>query len=83
MADKKVGQVVHYYDKLGVAVISLTDGSLAVGDMIKISCGDEEFTQTVESMQVEHKEVKSAAKGDEFGLKVDQPVKNKAVVYKE
>lgn len=82
MADKKIGRVVHYYDNLGVAVIALTEDGLSVGDTIKISHGEEEFTQTVGSMQIDHKDIKQAKKGDEFGLKVDQPVKRRADVYK-
>ena len=81
MADKKVGKVTHYYDKIGVAVIDLTAG-LKKGDKIKITKDDEEFEQEVESMQVEHKEVASAKKGDSIGLKIDQEVKRKAEVYK-
>ena len=81
MADKKVGKVTHYYDKIGVAVLDLTAG-LKLGDKIKIVKDAEELEQEVKSMQVEHKEVKSAKKGDSVGMKVDQPVKRKAEVYK-
>ena len=81
MADKKVGKVSHYYDKIGVAVIDLTEG-LKTGDKIKIGKDDEEFEQEVQSMQVDHKEVKTAKKGDSIGLKVDKEVKRKAEVYK-
>lgn len=73
--DKQVGKVVHYYDKLGVAIIDLDKGGLKVGDEIKFKHGEDEFTQKVESLQVDHKEVDSVKKGDSFGLKVDQPTK--------
>ncbi len=81
MADKKVGKVTHYYDKLGVAVVDLT-ANLAVGDKIKIIKGDQEFEQEITSIQAEHKQVDKAKKGDSIGLKVDQPVLRKAQVYK-
>lgn len=82
MSDVKIGRVSHYYDKIGVAVLDLT-GSLAVGDTIKFVRGGEElFTQTVSSMQVEHKEIPKAGKGDAIGLKVDQEVKDSAEVFK-
>jgi len=81
MADKKVGKVSHYYDKISVAVLDLTAG-LKKGDKIKIVKDDEEFEQEVQSMQVDHKEVSSAKKGDSVGLKVDKEVKRKAEVYK-
>ena len=81
MADKKVGKVSHYYDKIGVAVVDLT-ADLKKGDTIKIVKGAEEFEQEVQSMQVEHKEVSIAKKGDSVGLKVDKETKRKAEVYK-
>lgn len=81
MADQKVGVVTHYYDKIGVAIIDLI-ASLAVGDKIKIVKDDQEFEQTVESMQIEHKQVDTAKKGDSIGFKVNQEVKEKAEVYK-
>lgn len=82
MADTKIGKVTHYYDKIGVAVVDLT-GKLSVGDTIKIAGHDKEFTQTVSSMQVEHKSVQSAKKGDVVGLKVDKEVKKADEVSKE
>lgn len=74
MADVKVGKVIHYYDKIGVAVVELLK-SLKVGDTVKISGHDQEFTQTITSMQMEHEVLKSAKKGQSIGLKVDQAVK--------
>ena len=80
IADKLIGKIIHYYDKIGVAVVKLKD-ALKVGDQIKIVRGEEEFTQEVASMQVEHKNIQEAKKGDEIGLKVDQPTKEGAEVY--
>lgn len=82
MADVKIGRISHYYDKIGVAVLELTD-SLSVGDKIKFIRGGEDlFEQIVESMQVEHEQVQEAKKGDTVGLKTDQEVKDGAEVYK-
>lgn len=81
MADKKIGKVSHYYDKIGVAVVDLT-ADIKKGDKIKITKDDQEFEQEIQSMQVDHKEVTTAKKGDSVGLKVDQEVKRKAEVYK-
>ena len=79
--DKQIGKVVHYYDKLGVAIIDLDKGGLKKGDEIKFKHGDEEFTQKVESLQVEHESVDAVKKGDSFGLKVDKPTKPGTQVY--
>lgn len=83
MADKKpIGKVIHFYDKILVAIVKL-NGVLKTGDTLKFKHDDEEFTQTVDSMELEHKKITSAKKGAEIGLKVSQPVKEKTLLYKE
>lgn len=79
--DKPIGKVAHYYDKLGVAIIDLKSGGLKVGQEVKFKRGEEEFTQKVESLQVEHESVDSVKKGDSFGVKVDKPTKVGTEVY--
>ena len=79
--DNPIGKVVHYYDKLGVAIIDLDKGGLKVGDELKFKHGDDEFTQKVESLQIEHESVDSVRKGDSFGVKVDKPTKPGTQVY--
>lgn len=82
MAETKIGEVTHYYDRIGVAVIELKL-ALRVGDTIKFVRGGEDlFEQTVTSIQKEHESVETAGKGDDIGLKVDQEVKDGAQVFK-
>ena len=81
MATKPIGKIIHYYDKLGVAIVHL-DGKLKVGERIRIERGDDSFDQEVASMQVEHEEVVKAKKKDEVGIKVDGPTKEGALVYR-
>lgn len=82
MTEKKlVGKVSHYYSKLGVAVIDLSD-TIEYGDRISIEGATTNFEQTVDSMQVEHKAVKVANKGDSIGMKVIDRVRNGDNVYK-
>ena len=78
--DKQIGKVTHYYDKIGVAVIEVTK-PLKVGDMIKISGHDQEFTQTITSLQVEHAQVQKVTKGKSGAMKTDKPVKEGDVIY--
>lgn len=80
MTAKKIGEVTHYYEKIQVAIIKLT-APLKVGDSIKFKHADSEFTQTVQSLELEHAKIDSAKKGDEVGLKVDQPVKEKTEIF--
>ncbi len=79
--DKQIGKVSHYYDKLGVAIVDLENGSLKVGDSIKFKHGEDEFSQTVDSLQIEHQAVDSVKKDDSFGLKVSHPTKPGTLVY--
>jgi putative protease len=79
--EKEIGKITHYFGKIQVGVIELSD-ELKVGDTIKIVGHDREFTQTVSSMQIEHQNVDRAGAGEAVGLKVDQPVKEGDIVYK-
>lgn len=78
---KLIGKIAHFYSKISVAVIELTD-KLSVGDEISIEGPNTNFTQTVDSMQIEHKNIKDAKKGDSIGLKVINEVKENDSVYK-
>lgn len=79
--DIQIGKVTHYYDKIGVAVVEVKEQTLKVGDTVKISGHDHEFNQTIESLQVEHKQVKEIGLGESGAMKVDQPVKAGDVLY--
>jgi translation elongation factor EF-1alpha len=83
MAEEKklVGKVDHYYTNIGVAVVELSN-SLSVGDKISIEGATTNLQQSVDSMQVEHKKVDSAKKGDSIGLKVSDRVRPGDNVYK-
>jgi len=80
-AKKLIGKIAHFYPKISVAVIDLED-TLKVGDKILIERTAGSFEQTVTSMQVEHKNISSAKKGDSIGLKVDHETKEGAKVYR-
>ncbi len=80
MKDGLVGKVIHYYDKIGVAVIKL-EKSLKVGDNVKFVHGENEFTQSIESMQLEHAQVESGKKGQEVAVKVDKETKSGTQLY--
>lgn len=77
----KIGKITHYYDKIGVAVVAL-ENTLLLEDEITIVNNHNKFKQIVRSMQLEHKQLTSAKKGQSIGLKVDQPVKTGSLVLK-
>jgi putative protease len=68
-AIRVIGSVVHYYNKIGVAIVELRD-ELVVGDEIGIEGVTTSFRQIVESIQIEHEAVEKAGKGQSIGLKV-------------
>ena len=78
---KLVGKIAHYFGNIGVAVIELS-GVLKAGDTIRIVGGATDFTQAVESMELEHKKIETAKAGDSVGLKVDQKIREGYRVYK-
>lgn len=81
MVEQEVGKVIHYYDKAMVAVVRLS-GELAVGDMVRVEKGESDFTMKVASMQVNHEPIEAGKAGDEVAIKVDNPTKEGAVVFK-
>ena len=82
MAEKKklIGEVKHYFTKLGVAVIELKD-TLRKGDEISIEGATTNFRQKASSMQINNKPVNEAKKGDSIGLLVDDRVRENDKVY--
>lgn len=79
--EQELGKVVHYYDKIMVAVVNLKKG-VKVGDSLHFVGRDEDFNQEVASLQVEHEQVDKAESGTEVAIKVDQPVKKNWRVYR-
>lgn len=81
MEEKLIGKIVHFYGRLDVGIIELSDG-LKVGDTIHIKGHTSDFTQQVSSMQLEHGDIAEAKAGDAIGIKVDQKVHEQDSVYK-
>ncbi len=78
---KKVGEVMHYWGKIGVAGIKLT-AVLSQGDTVRIKGATTDFEQAVGSMQIEQRNIETAKKGQEIGLKVEEKVRRGDTVYK-
>ncbi len=80
--EMQVGKVTHYFTKIGVAVVEVTDGSIKVGDELHIKGHTTDFRQKVASMQIEHEKVQTAEPGQSIGLSVEGPVRAHDMVYK-
>ena len=78
----EIGYITHYFSKISVAVVELTL-PLSVGDHILIKGPLTDFNQTVDSIQIDRKEIKRAEGGQSVGLKVAQLARQKDIVYKK
>ncbi len=82
MKEERIGEVAHYFSKIGVAAIKITSGSLSVGDTIHIKGHTTDFQQRVDSIQIEHASVEEANPGDDIGIKVTERAREGDQVYK-
>ncbi len=78
---KEIGAVTHYFTNIAVAIVELSD-RVVVGDRILIKGMTTNVEQTVDSMQIEHSNVKKAEAGQSIGLKVVDRVREGDIVYK-
>jgi len=69
LKEREIGVVSHYYGNIAVAIIKLK-GGLRVGDRIHIKGVHADFSQPVDSMQLNHRDIQEASKGAEVGIKV-------------
>ncbi len=81
-ASERIGVVTHYYNHLSVAIVQLETGNLRVGELVRIKGHTSDFTQPVESMEVEHVPVNEVRAGQVFGLRVKEHAREHDVVYK-
>ena len=82
MAEEKIGFVSNYFGKISVAAVEITNGAIAVGDRLHFLGHTTDFESTIHSMQVEHKAVTGAKKGDSVGIHVVEKVREGDKVYK-
>lgn len=82
MEEKKIGKITHYYGHLGVGIIKIESEGLKVGDTLHFKGHTSDFQQTIDSMQIEHKEVQEANVGDMVGVKVNEHVREHDEVFK-
>ncbi len=88
MPEHLIGRISHYYSKLGVAGLRLTE-PLHKGDRIRIvghSYGTKTFPtdveQTVDSMEIEHHQVDDAGPEDAVAVKVSEKVRKGDDVFR-
>ena len=82
MSEMQVGRVTRYFGKAGVAAVEIQAGDLHIGDTIHIRGKTTDFSQVVESMQLEHEVIQTASPGQLVGIKIQERVREHDLVYK-
>ena len=82
MTEQPIGTVTHYFKEPSVAVVKVTDGELHLGDKIHVLGYTTDFTETVTSLQVDHKWIDEANAGEEVAVAVIDRVRPHDQVFK-
>jgi translation initiation factor IF-2 len=82
MAEIEIGKVTHYFSKIGVAAIAITQDSLKVGDTIHVKGHTSDFQQRIDSIQLDNASVAEATAGQNIGIKVQQHARQHDAVFK-
>jgi putative protease len=78
----ELGTVTHVFNKIGVAAIDIEQDSLKLGDTIHVKGRSSDFTQRVDSMQLDHQPVIVACCGQSVGIRVAGHVHEHDRIYK-
>ena len=81
MSEKEIGKVTHYFDKIRVAIVDLSD-ELKVGEKVHFKGHTTDFEETADSIQIEKVDVETTKKGDVIGLKVTEEAREGDKVFK-
>lgn len=81
MAEKELGKITHFFDKISVAVVDLS-GNLSLGEKIHVKGHTTDFVQDIDSMQLDKTAVNKASAGQVIGLKLNKLVREGDRVYK-
>ena len=82
MAEEEVGMVVKFFAKPSVAAINVTKGSIKKGDTLMYKGHTSNFTEQVNSIEIDNQSVEEAKVGDMIGVKVKERVRENDIVYK-
>lgn len=82
MKEIEVGVVQDYFAKIGVAALEITAHGIKVGDEIHFKGHTTDFSQLVDSLQIEHAQVNEAVAGASAGTKTKDRVRIGDKVYR-
>lgn len=79
--ETRIGTVTHFYTRLSVAVLNLTD-EISVGDKIHIKGHITDLLMSVASLEVDHRKIETGGLGMEVALLVDGYVREGDEIFK-
>ena len=82
MTEVELGKVTHYFGKIGVAAIEITQDVLLLGDTVRIKGHTSDFLQKIESMQIDGQAVDEATIGMNVAFMLCEHAGEHDVVYK-
>lgn len=78
--EKPIGVVTHYFNHLSVAIVKFKS-PVSKGVKVKIKGHTTDIEQEIAEMQYDHKDIETAKKGQEVGIKVKDHVREGDEVF--
>lgn len=82
MDELPIGRITHYFPRINVAAVEVTEEELRLGDTIRVLGATSNFTQRVRSMEIEHVPVETARVGDLVGVRLDERARVRDWVFR-
>ena len=79
--EKEIGKITHYFNRINVAVLELS-GELKLADEIHILGHITDFSQFVNSMEINHQKIVQVGPGMDVALLVEEYVRAGDTVFK-
>jgi hypothetical protein len=79
--ETQVGKITHYYTRIGVAVLALTD-ELKLADEIHVLGRITDFHQYVNSLEINHQKIERAGPGMEVALLLEEYARAGDAIFK-
>lgn len=80
MPEQLIGDVSHFYGKLGVMIVD-TSKPIETGQTIRVKGRTSDFETTIRSMQYNHEEIQKAKKGMSIGIEIPYKAREGDEVY--
>jgi putative protease len=77
---KPIGKIIHYYNGIKVAIVKFNK-AIRAGKELHYRGTTTDFKAVAKSIQFDHKEVKTAKKGQKVGIKVKNKVREGDEVF--